>query len=97
MFALSAPPAPEPPRVYTGYVLQVRYSYTSEGRFQPFVDDDDVFDLRFRDWYPNGFTTRQTSIQEMSDLHEQAGWDHRVLPGVVERHANGVDLFFTVH
>lgn len=100
MYAFSQPPAPAAPpqpETISGYVIQAMYGSTHEGRLTPFDPDDADFDLRFREWFPNGFATRAGPAQEVHQAQLIGGFQSRVLPGVAERQANGEFAFFTVH
>ena len=96
MFALTTPP--EPPRLTTipGYVVQVQYAVELE-RLVPFDPEDEDFDLRFRDWFINGFATRRNGADDIHQTHLAAGWKSRILPGIAEQDAAGKFTLFTMH
>ena len=96
MFTLAVPPPAPKPVTIPGYVVQVQYASELE-RLVPFDPDDTDYDLRFRDWYANGFATRQAGADEIHQVHLATGWKSRILPGIAEQDADGKFTLFTVH
>lgn len=96
MFALTVPPPPAEPAILSGYVVQARYGIELE-RLVPFDPDDEDYDLRFRDWFPNGFAFREHAANEIHQAQIAGGFQSRILPGVAERQPNNEFHFFTVH
>ncbi len=97
MLSFASPPPESKPEVFVGFIVQIRYGVTGEGRLTPFTPDDPQFDLRFREWTTNGFSSRTHGAEELNQAHLETGWQTRVLPGVAERRRNGAVEFFALH
>lgn len=95
MLSLCEPPPKT--EIIVGYVAQAMYTVTSEGRLEPYVPDDPDFDLRFRNWCYNGFASRRAGAEQIHQNQLDAGFQSRILPGVVELVPGKPPAFFTVH